>query len=79
MMQCQILQKNRINFCELIPMGKNVNKSVVNVKIDNDVKSKLETLAYIKRSSIQDLCKALIEDAIKENANKIEQAEKLRE
>ena len=57
----------------------NGSKSVVNVKIDNETKSKLETLAYIKRSSIQDLCKSLIEDAIKENAKKIEQAEKLRE
>ena len=59
MMQCQILQKNRINFCELIPMGKNVNKSVVNVKIDNDVKSKLETLAFIRKQTIQELCESI--------------------
>lgn len=75
-MQYQILQKDK--FLRVDKMTKE-KQSVVNVKISNDVKSKLETLAYIKRSSIQDLCKALIEDAIKENANKIEQAEKLRE
>ena len=75
-MQYQILQKDK--FLRVDKMTKE-KQSVVNVKISNDVKSKLETLAYIKRSSIQDLCKALIEDAIKDNADKIEQAEKLRE
>ena len=54
-------------------------QSVLNFKISNDVKIKLYILSYIKRSSNKDLCKALIEDAIKENADKIEQAEKLRE
>lgn len=68
-----------INFCELITMGKNDNKSVVNVKIDNDVKSKLETLAFIRKQTIQELCESIFIKEIEAFADKIEQVEKLRE
>ena len=73
------ITKNRINFCELITMGKNDNKSVVNVKIDNDVKSKLETLAFIRKQTIQELCENIFIKEIEAFADKIEQVEKLRE
>ena len=51
----------------------------VNVKLDAETKSKIETLAFIKRTSLQDLCVDLINQTIKDNADKIANAEKLRE
>ena len=61
-------------------MTKNSEKKFpINVKLDADTKSKLETLAFIRKSTIQDVCEDLIKEAIKSNANKIEQVEKLRE
>ena len=56
-----------------------VEKKVINIKLDAETKSKLETLSYIKRCSIQDLCFKLIDDSLKANADKIAEAEKLRE
>ena len=52
---------------------------VINIKLDEETKSKFETLAYIKRKTLQDLCKDLINESIKANAKKIAEAEKLRE
>lgn len=61
-------------------MTKNSEKKFpINVKLDADTKSKLETLAFIRKSTIQDVCEDLIKEAIKSNANKIEQVEKLRD
>ena len=55
------------------------NKKVINIKLDEDTKSKFETLAFIKRSTLQDLCIELINQTIEANADKIAEAEKLRE
>lgn len=52
---------------------------VINIKLDAETKSRLETLAYIKRQSIQDLCLNLILDTVTANKDVIEKAEKLRE
>lgn len=52
---------------------------VINIKLDAETKSKIETLAFIRRCKLQDLCKELIDNCIKENADKIATAEKLRE
>lgn len=51
----------------------------VNLKFDNETKSKLETLAYIKRCSIQDLCLNILKKELDANADKIATVENLRE
>lgn len=57
-------------------MAKN---SVVNIKLDAETKSKLETLAYIRRMTLQELCKNAIDNLLKENSKRIAEAEKLRD
>lgn len=57
-------------------MAKN---NVVNIKLDAETKSKLETLAYIRRLTLQELCKNAIDDIITQNSKRIAEAEKLRE
>lgn len=57
-------------------MAKN---NVVNIKLDAETKSKLETLAYIRRMTLQELCKNAIDDIITQNSKRIAEAEKLRE
>lgn len=57
-------------------MSKN---NVVNIKLDAETKSKLETLAFIRRLTLQDLCKNAINELLEANAKKIADAEKLRE
>ena len=52
---------------------------VINVKLDADTKSKFETLAFIKRTTLQDLCIELINDTIKANADIIAEVESKRE
>lgn len=59
--------------------GEFMKAKVINIKLDAETKSKIESLAYLKRKSIQDLCKELIDDCIEANADKIAEAEKLRE
>lgn len=56
-----------------------VNNKNVNIKLDMDTKSKLETLAYIKRCTIQEICLDIIKRELDANADKIADAEKLRE
>lgn len=53
--------------------------NVINVKLDAETKSKLETLAFIKSKSLQDLSKELILNGLEPYADKIAEAEKLRE
>ena len=53
-------------------------KKVINVKVDDETKSKLETLAYLQGISLQNLCEQLIQDAIIDNADAIADAEQLR-
>ena len=53
-------------------------KKVINVKIDADTKSKLDTLAYLQDVKLQDLCIGLINDAISNNADAIAEVEKAR-
>ena len=55
------------------------NLKTVNIKLDNETKSKLETLAYLKRCSIQDLCVAIIKKELDANNDKIAQIENMRE
>lgn len=57
----------------------NKNGKNVNIKLDNETKSKLETLAYIKRCTIQDICIKSIQKTIEANADKIADVEKMRE
>lgn len=57
----------------------NENQKVINVKLDAETKSKFETLAFIKNCKLQDLCTELIKAAIKENADKIDAVEKLKD
>ena len=38
------------------------------IKVDDETKSKLETLAYLQGISLQNLCEQLIQDAIIDNA-----------
>ena len=59
--------------------NKNNGRVTVNTKVDADVKSKLDTLAYLYGKSLQDCCEKIFIDAINEKADLIEQAEKLRE
>ena len=51
---------------------------VINVKVDDETKSKLETLAYLQGISLQNLCEQLIKDAIIDNADAIADAEQIR-
>ncbi len=51
---------------------------VINVKVDEETKSKLETLAYLQGLTLQNLCEQLIQDAIIDNADAIADAEQLR-
>ena len=51
---------------------------VINVKLDDEMKSKFETLAYLKDMTLQDLCKDLIAESIKKNKKAIDEAEKIR-
>jgi len=54
------------------------NLKTINVKLDSETKSKIETLAYLQGVKLQDLCTELITDAINKNADVIADAEKLR-
>lgn len=54
------------------------NKAI-NIKIDSETKSKLETLAHLKRQTLQDLLIDIITIAIDNNKEKINEVEKLRE
>jgi len=55
------------------------NKRAINVKLDDETKSKIEILAFIRNQKLQDLCEDLIKEAIKENADKIEAIEKIKD
>lgn len=57
----------------------NDKPQVINVKLDAENKSKFETLAFIRRCSLQKLCIDLIMDALEENADKIAEIEKQRD
>lgn len=59
-------------------MSKEKNISVINVKLDAETKGKYETLAFLKGVKLQELTLELINDAISENADAIEQAIKLK-
>lgn len=61
-----------------IMTNKDNPKKVINVKIDADTKSKLDTLAYLQDVKLQDLCIGLINDAISNNADAIAEVEKAR-
>ena len=50
----------------------------INIKLDSETKSKLETLAYLQNMSIQDLGVKIIKDAIASNEDAISKAEELR-
>ena len=54
-------------------------EKVINVKLDAETKSKFETLAFLRRLTLQDLCKELIKETIEANSDKIAEAENLRE
>lgn len=54
------------------------NRKVINLKLNPDVKSKLDTLAYLQDVKLQDLCIGLINDAINDNADAIAEVEKAR-
>lgn len=61
-------------------MTKNTkNERVINVKLDEATKNKFETLAFLRRRTLQDLCKELITETIEANADKIAEAEDLRD
>ena len=54
-------------------------KNVINIKVDMETKAKLETMKFLlNKSSLSDVCKFLIEKGIKDNEDKIKEAEKLR-
>ena len=57
----------------------NEKSKVINVKLDAETKSKFETLAFIKRTTLQDLCIDLINESIKANADIIADVESTRE
>ena len=57
----------------------NQKEKTINLKLDSETKSKFETLAFIKRSKLQDLCEELVKDAIKENADIIAEVESKRD
>ena len=57
----------------------NEKSKVINVKLDAETKSKFETLAFIKRTTLQDLCIDLINESIKANADIIADVESKRE
>ena len=61
-----------------IMTNKDNPKKVINVKIDADTKSKLDTLAYLQDVKLQDLCIGLINDALSNNADAIAEVEKAR-
>lgn len=58
--------------------NKKTDKKVINVKLDVEYKSKLETLAYLKGLSLQDLSKEIILKEIDANADAIAETEKIR-
>lgn len=55
------------------------NSKVINVKLDAETKRKFEILAFIKDCKLQELCAELIKASIKENADKIDAIEKLKD
>ena len=57
----------------------NENQKVINIKLDADTKRKFEILAFIRDCKLQELCTELIQAAIKENADKIDAVEKLKD
>lgn len=59
--------------------GKKSDLKTVNVKFDVETKSKLETLAYIKRTSIQDVCADIICKELKKYDKLISELESKRE
>lgn len=50
---------------------------VINVKMDTETKKKYETLAYLKKTKLQELTLQLIKDAINENADDIAEVQKI--
>ena len=57
----------------------NEKDKVINVKLDAETKRRFEILAFIRDCKLQELCTELIEAAIKENADKIDAVEKLKD
>lgn len=52
---------------------------IINIKLDRETKDKLDTLVFIKKSTIQDLCLQMIKDNITANEDIINKVENLRE
>lgn len=55
------------------------NRKTINLKLDAETKSKIETLAYLDSVSLQDLILQLINKEIDKNVDIIAEAEKLKE
>lgn len=53
-------------------------KENINIKLDFQLKSQLETLAFIERTSLQKLCEDLINNVVKNNLESINKIEALR-
>lgn len=56
----------------------NEDTKTINVKVDLDTKSKLDTLAYLQDVTLQDLCINAIDEYVDKNADAIAEAEALR-
>ena len=56
----------------------NEDTKTINVKVDLDTKSKIDTLAYLQDVSLQDLCIIAINEYINKNADAIAEAEALK-
>ena len=57
----------------------NQKEKTINLKLDSETKSKFETLAFVKRCTLQDLCTELVKNAISENADIIAEVESKRD
>ena len=56
----------------------NEDTKTINVKVDLDTKSKLDTLAYLQDVTLQDLCITAINEYVDKNADAIAEAEALK-
>lgn len=60
-------------------MSNENKKNGIYLRVDAEMKNKIESLAFVRRCSVQELCKGIIEDALSENEDVIRKAEELRQ
>lgn len=59
-------------------MSKDGDVKTINVKVDVETKSKIDTLAYLQDTNLQELCITAIKEYVDKNADAIAEAEALR-